>query len=103
MARINLGSGRWFETDKARCYGEDTRWDGHNHISVATGSQWEHEELYRTAAGAWILHHWSQWQGSRAEYEIVDAETARVWLTDNDKPNAVRKHFGEAADLAAEV
>lgn len=38
-------------------------WNGSNHISQATGSQWEHESLLRTAGGWWVLHRWSQWQG----------------------------------------
>jgi hypothetical protein len=82
MARINLGYGKWFDPKKSKCFSEDTRWDGQNHISVATGSQWNHEELYLTRSGTWILHSWSQWQGSRPSYEIINAETAKQWLID---------------------
>ena len=102
MARINLGNGRWFDTKKAEQFGEDKRWNGNNHISVATGSQWDHEELYRTESGTWILHSWSQWQGSTATYEIVDAATAQQWLIDNDHGDAVERLFPGAL-AAAEV
>jgi len=93
MTRINLGSGRWFNTDSAECFCEDTRWDGHNHISVATGSQWEHEELYRTRTGRWILHEWSQWQGSRSSYSEVDDAYAKQWLIDQDHGDDVERFF----------
>lgn len=76
-------SGRWFNLDRAEEYCEDTRWDGHNHISVATGSQWEHETLYRTAGKEWVLHWRSQWQGTTPSWKIVDDKTAARWLVSN--------------------
>jgi len=100
MARINLGEGRWFNPKSAQHWTEDTRWNGSNHISVPTGSQWEHEELYRTRRGVWILHAWSQWQGSSPSYTIVTDEAARQWLLDND--HDVDEHFAGAL-AAAEV
>ena len=46
----------WFDRDAAKGrYDEDTRWDGSNHVSVATGSQWDHEMLYRTPQDRWVL------------------------------------------------
>jgi hypothetical protein len=55
------------DTDRAKkSWDEDTRWDGHNHISKATGSQWEHEKLYRSRKGRYYVEHTSQWQGSTA-------------------------------------
>lgn len=82
MDRINLGGGRWFDRMAASKFDESTRWDGSNHISVATGSQWDHEALYLTASGTWILHRWSQWQGSTDSYEVVSVEAATMWLID---------------------
>ena len=84
MARINLGGGKWFDPQRAQQWSEKTRWNGSNHISVPTGSQWEHEELYRSRSGAWILHEWSQWQGAGESYRTIGADTARQWLIDND-------------------
>ncbi len=96
MARINLGGGRWFDPKASESFSEDTRWDGRNHISVATSSQWEHEELYRTPKGTWVLHEWSQWQGSLARYATVTPETARQWLIDNNHTDALTRHFPQA-------
>ena len=45
-------TGRWFDPEKAEKWEEATRWTWQNHISRATGSQWEHEELSRTAGAA---------------------------------------------------
>lgn len=93
MARINLGGGRWFNPKNSRCFEEDTRWNGNNHISVATGTQFEHEELYLTKGGIWILHSWSQWQGSVPRYEVIEADRARVWLIDQNEEAAVDELF----------
>lgn len=77
------GSGRWFNVDSAKCFSESTVWNGNNHISVPTGSQWNHEELYHTKGGVWVLHSWSQWQGSIAQWEQVGADEAVAWLSSN--------------------
>lgn len=93
MSKIALtdGSGRWFRSSKAASWKESTHWNGNNHISDATGSQWDHEMLFRTAGGLYILHHWSQWQGSSETYEEISAEDAAAWLTRNNEfePNDV--------------
>lgn len=91
-------TGRWFDPDKAETWKEATWHDGNNFISRATGSQWEHEVLFRTAGGAWILHHWSQWQGSRESYTQISAKEAAAWLTVNehDAPEELAKYVTEA-------
>lgn len=86
MKRICLtgdDEGRWFDADKARVFEEDTRWDGSNQISRATGSQWEHQALYQTASGCWVLNSWSQCQGTGETYELIGAERAAMWLLRN--------------------
>jgi len=101
MERIALtdGSGQWFDMDKTEEFKEAEYWDGNNHISKATGSQWEHERLYRTASGRWILNHWSQWQGSIETYiEINDDEAAR-WLVINEQESAIVKDIIENLEL----
>jgi hypothetical protein len=91
------GTGRWFDLDKAERFEETTHWNGNNHISKATGSQWDHEELYRTAGGRWILHHWSQWQGSTPSWTEISADDAARWLSINeyDAHPAVEGEYAE--------
>lgn len=72
--------GRWFNPAAAEHFEESRTWNGNNHVSDATGSQWEHEELFRTVGKAWILHHWSQWQGSGESWVEISEEEAARWL-----------------------
>jgi hypothetical protein len=85
----------WFDIDAATAYTEATRWDGNNHISVTTGSQWDHETLYLTKGGRWVRHRWSQWQGSTPTYEFITDDQAREWLLANEHDNVVEVLFGE--------
>jgi len=77
MTRQTISGGGWFDTDKATKYEEDSRWNGNNHISCATGSQWEHETLYRTRSGAWVLHNWA---ASGENWDIIGTDSAAEWL-----------------------
>lgn len=82
MDRVVTTDGRWFDRDKAAVLAEEgTRWDGRNHISRATGDQWLHEQLMRTASGAYVLCRWSDWQGTRASYEVIGEHEASRWVT----------------------
>lgn len=65
-------------------YEEATRWNGNNHISVATGSQWDHQTLYRSRKGRYYVEHTSQWQGSAPHAEFVSPEEAARWLLANE-------------------
>ena len=78
------GSGKWFNSDSAVKFDENTRWDGRNHISVSTGSQWNHEALYYTKSGNWVLNAWSQYQGSLETYEEIEQDEAIRWLCVNE-------------------
>jgi hypothetical protein len=89
MERQNLDGGGWFDRSAAQLWDEARRWDGRNHISVATGSQWEHERLYRSRKGLWILHAWSQWQGTRERWQVIGADEAAEWLVKNGHYDAV--------------
>ena len=95
MTRICLtdGSGRWFDAEKAEKFVEETEWNGSNHISKATGSQWEHETLYKTVSGQFVLNHWSNRQGTLETYELLSSADAAKWL-------AINKY--EADELCAE-
>jgi hypothetical protein len=83
MTRQAIDEGGWFDRDAAKRWSEGTRWDGSNHISVATGSQWEHESLWRTKRGVYVLHAWSDWQGSGEGWTRIDASEAAEWLIRN--------------------
>ena len=100
--RHNITNGTWFDSDKATVFKEGTRWNGNNHISLATGSQWEHEELFCTAGGAWVLHHWSQWQGSEPRYDQVDEAEAAAWLRRNEHHEVAASLF-PAETAGAEI
>lgn len=82
MKRIALtnGSGSWFDKETAIEFQEDTFWNGSNNISLATNSQAEHEILYFTASGAWVLNTWSQFEGSGETYDMIDPEQAAIWM-----------------------
>ncbi len=82
MARIALtdDSGRWFDTEKADLWEEETWWDGNNQISKATGEKFDHQALYRTQKGVWVLHTWSQWQGRPELYEEIEEQQALRWM-----------------------
>ena len=86
MRRLTLtdGTGRWFNLEKAKCWEEATRWNGNNHISLATGSQWHHERLYLTKSGLWVKHFWSQYEGSTDVIQEIDEDQAAAWLSANN-------------------
>jgi len=85
MERITLtdGSGAWFDKNTTIEFKEDTFWNGSNHVSMVTKSQTEHEYLYFTASGAWVLNPWSQYQGSCDTYERITPQQAAVWMNIN--------------------
>lgn len=98
MKRIALtdNSGMWFDSEKAESYKEATFFDGRNFISKATGSAWEHETIYVTKSGKFILNHWSNYQGSRESYELISKEEAARWFAkqsfqDDEIPEVFKK------------
>ncbi len=95
MKRIALtdGSGRWFDKDKAEAFDEGQVWDGRNNISMATGQLTEHESLYRTVSGKWVLHSWSQYPGTMPRWEIVSDEFAAGWLITNEHDSDVIANY----------
>jgi hypothetical protein len=99
-------SGCWLETEAAVAFEENTRWDGNNHVSLATGTQWDHQVLYRTMSNNWVLHSWSQWQGSAESYEQISDEDAVAWLIKNehfDKLDRLEGDIREAVEAAIEA
>lgn len=82
--KIDNEPGSWFDREKAIMIDENTYWNGNNWISKATGSQWEHEKLYYTKSKNWILHEYSNYQGSVDTYRTISDQEAISWLVQNE-------------------
>lgn len=92
MKRVTV-DGRWFDVDAAVRYHERTVHDGRNAISVNTGSQWDHETLYKTAKGRWVLRRSSDRQGVLPTWEECSPKFAAAWLILNGEDEAAHRHF----------
>lgn len=86
MPRVALVEGGWFDADKARCWQEGTYHDGHNVISLATDSQWRHQQLLLTEAGTWVVNSWGG-RSAADEYRRVTATEAGLWMVANEIEN----------------
>ena len=86
MKKVSLtnGSGSWFNVETAVCFKEDSQWNGSNNISLATKSQFEHEWLYITKSGRYILNSWSQRQDSFEIFEEITQNQAAQWMSVNN-------------------
>jgi len=86
MARYRMDDGTIVDTSKASAHWEEeTDWDGNNHVSRATGSQWNHQKLYRSRKGRYYVEHTSQWQGSQPRIKWVSPQEATRWLLLNER------------------
>jgi len=84
MARFKISDGAIVDTTRAAAHwDEDLEWNGNNHISKATGSQWEHETLYKSSKGRYYVVHSSQWQGSTDHAEEISQIDAVTWILQN--------------------
>lgn len=93
----------WFDPAKAvESTAEATEWNeraGHM-VSLVAGGFEEHEHLYRTPGGRWVLNHWSNWAGGADTYTFVTDTEAKDWLLRNGSDGLVEKYFGENPDEA---
>jgi hypothetical protein len=81
MATYKMPDGTVVKPENAtQKWDEDTRWDGSNHISRATGLQWDHQMLYRSRKGRYWLEYRSQWQGPTPHGEWITSQEATRWL-----------------------
>ena len=97
--RYRMDDGAVVDTANATHHYKEARdHDGRNMISRATGSQWNHEDLYRSRNGQYYVIHSSPWQYSRDHCEWISPEAAARWLlaNDHDLPD-------ELAGLAEEI
>lgn len=85
MSTYKMEDGTIVKTQNAiDSWPEATRWNGNNHISVATGSQWDHETLYLSRKGRYYIESESQWQGSTPSAQWVSEHAAAQWLLSNN-------------------
>lgn len=83
MRRQSITDGTWFDLSRATLWEEGCWFNGHNYISIATRSQWEHEALYCSRGGVWVVRKWSDWQGSAEAWTTISADGASAWLVRN--------------------
>ncbi len=87
MARYRMNDGKIVDSDKAvETWNEATWWNGSNHISINTGSQWEHETLYRSAKGRYWKEYDSAYREGQGEANYVVPFLAATWLIANGHP-----------------
>ncbi len=101
MTKFKMDDGTVVDTENAQeSWDEATEWDGNNHISKATGSQWNHETLYKSRKGRYYVEHSSQWQGSRPHVEWVSPEAAARWLilNNHELPDELQKYEDEVSE-----
>lgn len=85
MSTYRMDDGTVVKTENAtKSWDEATRSNGSNMISVATGTQWDHQELHRSRKGRYWLECWSQWQGSTPHAEWISNRAATEWLLANE-------------------
>ena len=84
MSTYKMDDGTVVNTDNAtESWKEDKNWDGNNWISVATGSQWDHEKLYRSKKGRYYIESTSNYQGRMDSVRWISNRQAVVWLITN--------------------
>ena len=84
MSTYRMDDGTVVKTENAiHSWEQDTRYENGHAISIATGSEWDSEKLYRSRKGRYWLEHTSTWQGRRPYAEWVGNHTAAAWLLAN--------------------
>lgn len=82
MKRIAISdqSGSWFDLEKSEKFSQDTWWNGQNNVSKATGCSTEHEALFLTSGGKWVLNTYSQYSNQEDLYRVISEKEAVVWF-----------------------
>jgi hypothetical protein len=63
---------------------ESITWNGNNMVSKATGSQWDHETMYRSKRGRYYIERTTQWQGRPNYAYWLSEQEACAWLIINE-------------------
>lgn len=101
MATYRMEDGTIVKTENAASHwDEETDWNGRNHISRATGSQWNHQKLYKSRKGRYYILHTSNYQGSQPHAEWVSQQEAARWLMlmEIDLPEDLAKYADEVSE-----
>lgn len=79
---------------------ERTEWNGSNHISVQTGSQFSHQTLYKTRKGRYWIKRTSNYQGTTDTAEFVSPQEAARWLLLNgdELPDDLKQYEDEVSE-----
>lgn len=89
---LNANSGRWFDLDSAKRWDEARVYaDDGTPISLATQNSWEHETLFLTRAGRFIMHCLDEHNPSLASFVEYSLEKSVDWLLKNGYPDDVAK------------
>ena len=73
----------WINLDTSQPFEELVCRSGCSHLSTATGSPYDHEALWRSRFGHWILHAWSQVQEPSETWTKLAPSDAAHWLIHN--------------------
>lgn len=89
---INGTKGAWFDAEKAKKYEEESFLCGSSYVSKATGSVHEHEALYITKGGVYIL---CSERGYFESYVLISKAEAAQWFcsqsfSDEDIPENLK-------------
>ncbi len=101
---LNDNSGRWFDLQSARSWPEAVMLasDG-TPVSRATGNSWEHETLYLTTHGSFVLGFFDEHNPSHTQFVEWDQTRAVKWLISNGYGDQVAKLELEAEEKHLEI
>lgn len=94
MDKVSLtdNSGRWFDKDSAKEWREAVILaDDGTPVSMATRNSWEHETLYLTKAGSFVMWFFNEHNHSLSQYVEWDEDKAAKWLLANGHNDDVVK------------
>ncbi len=83
--------GLWFDVNQALRFDE-------SHGGGA-GSQYDYQELYRTAKGAWVLHRWNVRDTMGSTWRLVSEDYAAAWVVRNGCDDSLPAEMFDAFEV----
>jgi hypothetical protein len=97
-------SGHWFDKDAAKEWRAAAHLvDGGPAVSRATGKSWEHETLYLTSHGSFVMHFADDHNPTHAQYVPWEDDQAIKWLVANGYNDEAEKLGLAKLERKAEV